>query len=288
MTVNFENSILVLLYNKEISASKTLNSLLKCSAQYNHAALVIWNNGPHRLVFDDVAEFERIGYSVFLEETLNNESLSVIYNDFILRYKSEKYIILDDDSTLNKSYILSSSKIKQSEVGMPVISSMGKITNPRVNRKLYDEKLVLNESCKILTIGSGLVIGKNIASNLFEIYGDVFDKRFYFYGVDSTFCFRLFESDLIKYVSIIPGFEHRLSRMESESSEIVDFRRLERSYDFGLTLRYYKKTSSKIHGLLKLSISTLLKKVFRRKEKLIFKHVIKAFFSGRHYRSKKN
>lgn len=284
----FNTAILVLLYDKDISDSQTLNAFLSCNLLCCNSSLIIWNNGPSKLESFDVSLFENLGYRVFLEETLSNEALSIVYNRFISKYDAEKYIILDDDSRLEKNYLTESSKIGPKNIGIPIIFSSGKIIYPRVNKKTYCPDMTLNEKSKIVTIGSGLVLGKDVAKSLHDFYGDIFDERFYFYGVDTTLFLRLFDRGFAKDTILISGFEHSLSRLEKESEEISEFRRIERSYNYGLTLRYYRGVDSKIHGILKLFITTGLKKIFRKRQKIIFTHAIKAFFYGKHYRSKAN
>ena len=79
----FETAILILLYNKEIKASSTINSLVNSEFQYPNAKVVIWNNGPVSLKSHNCTFIKKLGYEVVVEETLDNESLAVIYNKFL-------------------------------------------------------------------------------------------------------------------------------------------------------------------------------------------------------------
>jgi hypothetical protein len=279
-----ETAILVLLYNKEVSESNTLISLTESEIQFPNAKLVIWNNGPKSLKCCDKKIFEELGYDVVFVETLNNESLAVIYNRFLAENNAEKYILLDDDSVLNAAYITASSKCNAAEIGMPIISSLGKVRSPSIGNKPYSPRLVLDEKCKIIAIGTGLVIGANICSNLHQYYKNVFDERFYLYGVDTTFCIRLFERKLIGSVNIISGFNHSLSRLENESVKTTNFRRIERSYDQGLTLRYYYPLLTGIFYLLRFTASTLKRMIFKQTYTLNIIHMFKAFLYGKHRR----
>lgn len=283
----FETVILVLLYNKEITESNTINTLLESNIQYSNARLVIWNNGPEPLKNRDCSHIEALGYDLVIEETLHNESLAVIYNKFLAENRAEKYILLDDDSVLNTPYILASSKCGINEVAMPIISSEGKVQSPQINDQPYSPKIELTSNSKVITIGSGLVIGADIAANLKENYKNVFDERFYLYGVDTTFCLRLFNSNLTKKIKIIFGFEHSLSRLEKESQKTIKFRRLERSYDLGLTLRYYYPLPNALLVVLKVTISTLKRKFFKQQYMVDLFPLFKAFVLGKHYRAEK-
>lgn len=283
----FDIAILVLLYNKEIESSETLQSIIKSKLTFSNAKIVVWNNGPYSLINKDVSVFDLKGYSVVIRETLNNESLSVIYNSFISESLAKKYIILDDDSTLNEDYISASNILEPSQIGMPVIKNMGQTTSPKINKKVSYPGIVIKNSDKVTTIGSGLVLGEGVVRDLIKSYGAVFDERFYFYGIDTTFCFRVFDSKMTDRIRIISGFEHRLSRLQSEE-ELTEFRRLERSYDLGLTLRYYnyKSLGSNVNKIRKLLFQSLFSFFSNKKSKISFIYFCKAFLTGKHYRNK--
>ncbi|WP_413691540.1 hypothetical protein [Psychromonas sp. KJ10-2] len=87
-----ETAILVLLYNNQPNESKTLNSLLNSIVHYSNAQLVIWNNGPKSFEETKMTPYRNLGYEVFFEETLHNESLAVIYNRFLSCYDAKRYI----------------------------------------------------------------------------------------------------------------------------------------------------------------------------------------------------
>jgi len=283
----FETAILVLLYNKEITESKTINTLLKSDIQYPNARLVIWNNGPKPLKSRDCVLLQSLDYDVVLEETLNNESLAVIYNKFISENRAEKYILLDDDSVLNAEYILASSKINRVEVGMPVIRSEGKVRSPQIDDLSYSTEIELTSINKVITIGSGLVIGTDIVNNLKENYIDVFDERFYLYGVDTTFCIRLFDSKLTDKIKIISGFDHSLSRLAKEKLKTTKFRRLERSYDLGLQQRYYYPLSKALFIIFRTGSSTFKRILFRQNYTIALIPLFKGFVLGKHYRNRR-
>jgi hypothetical protein len=281
----FETAILILLYNKEITDSNTINSLINSGVQYPNAKLVIWNNGPVSLKNRDCVNIENLGYDVYIAETLNNESLAVVYNKFLSENTAKNYILLDDDSNINSEYILSSSKNKVTEVGMPIISSHDVVRSPKVNEQPYSPEIGLTPNDKVITIGSGLVIGKEILAQLMLKYDRVFDDRFFLYCVDSTFCLRLFESKLTNKISIIPGFNHSLSRLEIEDFEKTKFRLIERSCSAGLLIRYYNPLSSALLKILLVGLVTIKRMLFRQNREIYFLVFLKAILVGKHYRS---
>ena len=115
----FDTAILVLLYNKEIEKSNTINSLVTSNCLFENSKILIWNNGPNSIKEDGVIPLLDLGYEVEIKETLNNESLSVIYNEFIDSIKSDKYIILDDDSALSSDFITAAAKSDVDIVSFP-------------------------------------------------------------------------------------------------------------------------------------------------------------------------
>jgi hypothetical protein len=281
----FETAILILLYNKEIKDSSTINSLVSADYHYPNAKLVIWNNGPAPLKSIDCSNLENIGYEVVVKETLNNESLAVIYNIFLAENAAEKYVLLDDDSELNPKYILASSKSKNSEIGMPIISSQNLIHAPIVNGQPYSPDVKLLSNDKVITIGSGLVIGKVVSEKLKRKYGEVFDERFYLYGVDNSFCLRLFDSELTTRIKMIDGFNHSLSRLENEDSKTTKFRQLERSFSTGLELRYYYPLIKAIWIIIRTGLITFKKMLLGQKHSISFVNLVKAYITGKHYRA---
>lgn len=285
MTSNYSAAYLVLLYRKEVNASETLNSIKQLSLKGNNSLLVIWNNGPKPLIAHDVKEFEQLGFDVIIKETVENESLSKVYNRFIDDVNSDKYIILDDDSCLNQQYIDEVYALTGDDLGVPLILSNKKLTGPRLNRKLCNKNSRVNDKDKFFAIGSGLVIGADTAAKMKSDHQQVFDERFYFYGVDSTFFFRVKQSGLSQKITIITGFEHSFSHLLKESYTVTEFRLKELSYDIGLRLRYYKPLRTGIFLLLKESVSSVVKSLRNKKQKIAIKHLLTAYLSGKHYRS---
>lgn len=282
----FENAILVLLYGKSISESNTLSSIKKLTVQFPDAKLVVWNNGPARFNNYDITELIKLGYQVEIIESLNNQSLAKIYNQFIRENSARRYVLLDDDSVLNDDYVSAAISTGSDNIAMPIITFNGKVQSPSIDHKRYSKPLELKEHNRVLTIGSGLVIGNKIVEKIRANYGNVFDKRFYLYDVDTTFCIRLYKAKLSPYIIIIPGFEHSLSRLTKESKQMTEFRRLERSYALGLRFRYYTPLMKAIFLSLKTSLSALSKLCVGKRYKVTSLHLWRAFLLGKHYRAK--
>lgn len=274
----YDFAVLVVLYNCKPLDSVTIKSLVTSWSVTSNAKFIFWNNGPVSQSLDakelNFLDFEMV-------ESLYNESLAKIYNQFIERVHANVYVVLDHDSEVSPQYIEALNTITPEECAFPVIFNGDKATGPLINGVTVSQPTCLAGNDTLLAIGSGVAIGSNIINTIKTVYGNVFDERFYLYGVDSTFCYRLESLKLIANSKVISGFQHSLSRLESESSAFTQFRKKERSYSFGLTLRYYKKLS-----YLRVLCILLFKRIFN-KSPLSIVYIFKALIRGRHYRDEK-
>ncbi|MBE3667212.1 hypothetical protein BOO35_19335 [Vibrio navarrensis] len=270
-------SILVVLYNKEISDSSTINNLVSSNEDLSRTKLIIWNNGPNKVI-DTTSSLENKFNEVFLVETLENLPLSGIYNAFMKNYISDYYMFLDDDSSVTDSYL--SVINDQSDAGLfvPVLVMNGNVVSPKPDNKggldYIPEKID-----GLVAMGSGLILSRELSDCIIKKYGDCFDNRFYFYGVDTSLFYRIKRLHLENEVSIVQGFEHSVSTFKKENTKVKKFRQLEASYSLGLKLRYYP--SIKIFATF-FRMSFL--RFFRLSNRVTFFYVLKAYASGKHYR----
>ncbi len=286
--MKYKASFLIVLYNKKLSKSETINSFLKSKVNFENCRLLIWNNGPCEVEEDDLYgnKLRYNGFEVVFRQTINNISLASIYNEFCAESEADKYIILDDDSSLNESYLLEATEAKKDILTLPLISSDNKLVSPLLNGVIYTETNVMSNITNIEAIGSGMIIGINIISRLTSSYGKPFDERFFLYGVDTTFCYRFSQIFSYKQVKVINGFVHSLSRLNNESDEMIKFRNKERAYDKGLTLRYYYPLSKSLTVFIKTILISLINFSFRRNiGKFDLNCFIKAYLIGKHYRA---
>ena len=277
--------MLVLLYNKEVLDSSTLKTLLASNVFFKNCNLVIWNNGPKNIKLDNVESFKDKGFDVTVVETIDNESLGVIYNEFVSMFCSDKYMILDDDSELNDMYLTQAIKSSSDCLTVPVIRMNGQVEGPRVDNSLYKPELGLIGAKKIMAIGSGLIIGDRFSNLIKKKYGNVFDERFYLYGVDSSFFHRLNKLRLINKVTVISGLNHSLSRLKNESEELREFRKLERTYDLALSIKYYFNSPLKLfYNVVKINALSLSQKLLGLELTWNIKQFNSALLTGKHYR----
>ncbi|ELP9499537.1 hypothetical protein [Vibrio alginolyticus] len=272
MTVtNNELAILVVLYGCELDESRTLHSLVELSHQLNGAKLVVWNNGPKYLNENVVSSFEsKLDFELI--QTIENISLAKIYNNFIVLNDSEKYVILDHDTNVN-IYYLKSLKVFEGNIAAPKIYSRSVLHSPRFS------KLPLSSKREVTAIGSGLIISKSAVTCISKCFGSVFDERFLLYGVDTTLFYRLAKCyDLEKELFFLPELEHSLSSNETETNAVNQFRLKEKSYDFGLRLRFYPSYDKFI------LLFILIAKSILKNSPLKVSYIFSAIFTGKHYR----
>jgi hypothetical protein len=273
----YKLTILIVLYNKEVEDSTTFNSI-DSALQYlntskNEIKICFWNNGPKEIKSD----IKTNNYTFDFIQTVDNRSLSYIYNIFLNNNDSERYIILDHDSELSKDYIHECLN-DNVDCMVPTIMTSNNIESPKVypQRSFYGPNTVL-------AIGSGICISKSLRDKYKQQFSEVFDQRFYFYGVDSTFFLRLNKLNLAQALKTSKSVVlHSLSRCEDEGEEIKEFRIKERSYDQALTLRYYFCKFTAI-----IAFKKMLGALFFNKSDIKMKYFIPAFVSGKHYKSNK-
>jgi hypothetical protein len=271
-------SMLVLTYNCEIEESITIKSLLNSKINFSGVTLCIWNNGPNAISTETpaIVKLKEIGFKITIKQTITNAPLSWIYNYFLEDLSSDSYLIFDHDSELTPEYLNFILEKNSVFVGMPVISAKGIPQSPCSNGVFSAGPYTKNEC--VTAIGSGIIISKEAAKAIRGKYGNVFDENFALYGVDTSFFIRLHKLLLTEKLQSIPGFKHSLSRLETESNEVKYFRKVERSYDFGLMLRYYPSIR-----ILKTAAKQVLLWPFGR-NRIILSKALKVFIAGRHER----
>jgi len=83
-------------------------------------------------------------------------------------------------------------------------------------------------------------------------FGSVFDARFCFYGVDTSFFYRLQQLNVDVEIVNLPAIEHDLSKLSEDAND--SWRTQQRCQDFALQLKYYYR----VHWVVVL----LLKNIF--------------------------
>lgn len=280
--MDYDFAILILYYKKDIYESKTLNSLLASLKPETNCQIVLWNNGPKEFSEQATHSVNEAPFDIKIVETLNNIKLSSVYNRFSSMVRASVFVYLDDDSVVGENYLVSLLKTDSSSIGVPFIKSYNKIEAPKVNGKVIGEDYkVLKDDDFILSIGSGLAVGCKKLEAIKSKFGDIFDEKFYLYGIDTTFFYRIKQLNFNKDIQLLSYIEHSLSRLETEEKAVTDFRKKERCYDVGLQWRYYFPLAKSLYYILRLAYQTISSKDVQK-----LKYTSLAFFTGKHYRER--
>lgn len=272
----------VVLYGCEISDSSTLNSLKEhiSNLDNQHITLYIRNNGPQTVFFDEhyFSGFQR----VFFTENINNVALSKIYNDAIAIDAFDYVVILDQDSILECEFFLSLKKAIKDNVDLllPKIIAKNIIRYPKLNRKIIEHGEYTSKE-KLSSISSGLVISNRLIEVYENHFSDIFDERFVFYGVDSSFFLRLRKIKENVRVRCDGYIYHSLSSIDEDiNKKNCNFRLVEGLYDLSLQMRFYPRVSVLFYFLRKLFYNIFSVK---NHDKAII--MLSVFFRGKHPRS---
>ncbi|AWD70005.2 MULTISPECIES: glycosyltransferase family 2 protein [Acinetobacter] len=280
--------ILVVLYNKAISKSFTLKSLsLLNNRDFD---LIIINNGPFSILDEFKSYNIEINGTIDLVEYLWNKPLSNLYNDVISSNSDYyRFVLLDDDTQVPNKFIddLNSNFLENISMHLPLIKNISdnKIYYPRVDNVVINDKVLLNSISdynEFHSIGSGLVIYRDLI-DVFKKYNlKLFDERFVFYGVDVSIFRRIMflkkKYGVIFEIRIVSLLNHSLSEHEANFS---DWKKKEMLYADALMIRHYSENKSiLVYSFLKFLLKNILSCQFKN---LIFSILV--FIKGAHPRS---
>ncbi|HAT4914913.1 glycosyl transferase [Serratia marcescens] len=279
--MRYNNAIVVVVYNKKIEDSATLNTLVE--HDFFNSKLVIHNNGPESIALQGklAEKIEAKFKCVELINSLNNLPLSMLYNDFIRdNEEAGRFIILDDDSTITEAFARAVN-YNEDDMELPrIISRVDGVTYyPIETKKVVTTERYLDHRTSY-SIGSGMVINNSLVKKFQEHNVDLFDENYALYGVDVSVFRRIYqlidkgEAFKIKSSSYI---YHSLSRAEGKESP---FRIRERLIDTAITTRRYPTVRLHIHLMKKLIINVIKLNGNNAAS------IIKAYLTGMHPRCK--
>lgn len=238
--------ICVVSYGKHSLDFPTMLALQAESARLATARtmLLVWNNGPHSFSEADVstliASFPT-SVHVVVQDHLGNEPLSDVYNDVTRRFKADRYCFLDDDSRPDGSYLSAICSGTTADLIVPKVMSGGQQHGPRVAARLMEEGVTAIEAASgFFAVGSGMALSRSLVGSLEREFGEAFDRAYAFYGVDTSLCIRLESLALKQSITVccVGNINHDLSRLSAGAGRST-FRRTERGWDLGITLRRY-------------------------------------------------
>lgn len=275
-------ALVVIVYNKTLKESATLQGLSRFNTPLHH--LVIVNNGPNSVSEDDLLlELKQKHEQVTLENHLENKPLSWIYNDLIEKNTADYYVMFDDDTELNSEYEHHLFYgLNNTDIELPKIyARIDKVQHfPMLNEQLLMSSGQIEQIKTIFSVGSGLVLSERIKKMFKDKFGHVFDQHFAFYGVDSTFFLRLNQMIKAGYEMKITSDSYLNHGLSLTEEAMTDWRKKEFIYENTLKVKYYS-------GSFLMARLKFLRLMYRKLSHFEFrdlKLVIKTFISGKHPR----
>lgn len=196
MGIDLRFLVLVVIFRKKLSESKTLNSLLKCREFAGRLEVLVWDNSPERADESEIETFgKRVGAPFRYVSTPQNVTLSRIYNSVIsehLRPEFDFLALFDDDSDFGLGYfqeIAAASEANPSiQLFLPVIRNSGTIASPAwlvffKSLPFSERRRGVVSSRFLMAINSGMGIKTEYLKKKFKGY----DEKLKFYGTDTYF-----------------------------------------------------------------------------------------------------
>ncbi|EMM1616578.1 hypothetical protein AB6J97_002108 [Raoultella ornithinolytica] len=271
---------LVVLYNKSIEKSKTLDCLF--SINDHHFVCDIVNNGPNTIFFEPNTTVNKDAKFNFIQH-IENRPLSVIYNQFISRNRDfSRYVILDDDSSLDFNFIERVFSNENYDLELPkILDQNSNLVFPIIDMKPIDIDTTSLRIDKhvLLSIGSGLILSNNLIGIIKSQGQDVFDANFSLYGVDTSLFLRLRKYG-VKNV-LITSFSSLNHDLSLHNDQVSEFKLKELYISCALQARRYPQTFT----LIKFMKAIL--KLMRTRRYNLLKIMIFSYFRGTHANSKK-
>jgi GT2 family glycosyltransferase len=216
--------ILVVLYNRDLETSETLQSLIKNKDVLSNVDIFIWNNTSDPKIDPSLLQGIFGNIDVFYHSDGINTSISKVYNHLIGNYLCNyKYLtILDHDTTITDTFLtelLSAMEQEKANLILPRILSRGKIVSPA---KLYfflgsyykNIDVDFIKAKHITAINSGMTI----RSDYFFESGFRYDENLDFYGTDDDFMISYCKND--SRVQVLRStLEHDLNYYSDEDVE---------------------------------------------------------------------
>ena len=233
--------ILVVLYEKKLANSSTLQFILESSKTINNinATLYLWDNSLVPLDKLDISlltsEIKKFCYN----HNPQNSPLSLVYNttiDKLINDNVYKFlIILDDDSNLGNTYfstVISTVLLNPTiELFLPIITNHSVIISPSkyyIAKGINYKKLKpgIKSSKNKMAINSGMVIAKNF----FNRTNFRYDTRLDNYGTDNYFMKKYSQNNLYFYV-LNYAFKHSLSFYDNRNlhNKLIIYRKVKKA-----------------------------------------------------------
>ncbi|MGI8952519.1 MAG: hypothetical protein ACR2FN_13155 [Chitinophagaceae bacterium] len=209
--------ILVVLYNKSLQTSDTLQGLLQSSVIIKNinASVMVWDNSATPSLNNSDIAFLKQKFIFLYHHCPANKPLSYVYNNIIEKvsaHEQYKYLVLlDDDSKISSGYFQELSDVIQStnnaDIILPIAQNNNVIISPA---KLFFVKGNYFKSIEngfykgnLLAINSGMAI----SISFIKRYNFKYDSRLLSYGTDN-YIMNFANKKKAKYYIMNSSFEH--------------------------------------------------------------------------------
>lgn len=225
-----EINILIVIYNKLLNESETMQSLKNCKGiNKGDILLHIWNNSSKPLHIEELewmkSNFSNCKFSIY-EDGINHY-LSYVYNKMITVVSTESVLILlDHDSILPASFLQDVNKAvfdeKNADINLflPLIFSHENVVSPAYEKLFqhsFDKSHVGRvESRDLMAINSGMCVRSVYLKTKFPGY----NPRLKFYATDNDFMLKYRKNN--KYAYVLPSvIKHSLNFIEDDINSKV-------------------------------------------------------------------
>lgn len=225
----YQTLLVVVLSGKTYKDSATLNCLM--NKAYVNSDLLIINTGPDALRFDK--DFiHTLGFfvkSIDIKECLDARPLGNIYNEVLDVYcETERFVFLDDDSCLNKSYLNNLDRFYTAHIDLQIPNVRSKVDG-EIYFPIIDESvtkvadgLVIGAEQDIRSPGFGLVVYRSAINKFSAIHKLIFDNNFSFYDIDNGFfeAIKLLSAENLHInIQVVNTLEHTLNCSSGSDSK---------------------------------------------------------------------
>lgn len=241
-------TILICLYNKDIYASDTIQSLLKSNFAKFNATVFIWDNSLISLSKDSI-EFLKNNFSnLIYKHTPENIVLSKVYNEVIdSLYNKNSYLMLcDDDSDIpNLFFQVLAKQIEENptiNLFLPQIFCDSILISPAkdyiiITSYIKNLKKGILQSKYVTAINSGMVMSNRVFNDGFR-----YDENLRFYGTDNYFMYHYLKNNNNLMV-LDAKFTHSLSFNTSDDikNKLRIFREIRRANKIIYSKDFFKR-----------------------------------------------
>ncbi|RCW30038.1 glycosyltransferase [Marinilabilia salmonicolor] len=191
---NLNFLVIVILYNREIDESETINSLIRCKNVFHEKDyIVVWDNSPNAQDSFKLNRIKELFKNFHYKHSGINQPLPVVYNSIIHSFdKDVDYVnIWDQDSTFSidyyESFLNSFKNLDEIQIFVPKVFNGKTLESPGFFFHFKGKKISKGKCFGIQSIKNKVAIMSGIIISYDMFFSVEFDERLRLYGVDTKF-----------------------------------------------------------------------------------------------------